>query len=149
MPSLVAPAPPASTWAGTDAHDWACLAIVPHPDDMEYGASAAVAAWTGRRQAVAYVLVTRGEAGHRRHRPAEAGRSGSAEQRAACDAVGVESLEFLDHPDGTIEYGIPLRRDLAAAIRRHRPELVVTLNHRETSRAADGTWPTTGWPAPR
>jgi LmbE family N-acetylglucosaminyl deacetylase len=45
--------------------------------------------------------------------------------------VGVEVVEFLDHPDGLIEYGIPLRRDLAAAIRRHRPELVVTGNFRE------------------
>lgn len=41
-------------------------------------------------------------------------------------------VEFLDHPDGTIEYGIPLRRDIAAAIRRHRPEFVITGNYRET-----------------
>lgn len=41
-------------------------------------------------------------------------------------------MEFLDHRDGVIEYGIPLRRDIAAAIRRHRPELVITLNHRDT-----------------
>ena len=47
-------------------------------------------------------------------------------------AVGVDTLEFLDFPDGTLEYGLPLRHDLAAAIRRHRPELVVTVNHRES-----------------
>ena len=41
-------------------------------------------------------------------------------------------VEFLDHPDGLIEYGLPLRRDIAAAIRRHRPELVVIVNHHET-----------------
>ncbi|MFE2631263.1 PIG-L deacetylase family protein, partial [Streptomyces sp. NPDC059374] len=39
---------------------------------------------------------------------------------------------FLDHADGVIEYGTALRRDIAAAIRRHRPELVITLNHRDT-----------------
>ena len=112
--------------------DWdRCLAIVAHPDDMEYGASSAVAAWTDAGKSVAYVLVTRGEAGIDGMSPAEAGPLRVAEQRAACDAVGVESLEFLDHADGVIEYGLPLRRDLAAAIRRHRPELVVTLNHRE------------------
>ena len=108
-----------------------CLAIVAHPDDMEYGASSAVAAWTDAGKSVAYLLVTRGEAGIDGIAPAEAGRLRDAEQRAACDAVGVESLEFLDHPDGVIEYGLPLRRDLALAIRRHRPELIVTLNHRE------------------
>ncbi|MER6984492.1 PIG-L family deacetylase, partial [Streptomyces carpinensis] len=46
--------------------------------------------------------------------------------------VGVTTVEFLDHRDGVIEYGTALRRDIAAAIRRHRPELVITLNHRDT-----------------
>jgi LmbE family N-acetylglucosaminyl deacetylase len=112
--------------------DWdRCLAIVAHPDDMEYGASSAVAAWTAAGKSVAYVLVTRGEAGIDGMSPADAGPLRVAEQRAACDAVGVGSLEFLDHTDGVIEYGLPLRRDVAAAIRRHRPELVLSLNHRE------------------
>jgi LmbE family N-acetylglucosaminyl deacetylase len=44
----------------------------------------------------------------------------------------VSEVEFLDHRDGVIEYGTALRRDIAAAIRRHRPELVITLNHRDT-----------------
>jgi LmbE family N-acetylglucosaminyl deacetylase len=46
--------------------------------------------------------------------------------------VGVREVEFLDHPDGLIEYGVPLRRDFARAIRRHRPQLVLTLNHRDS-----------------
>ena len=41
-------------------------------------------------------------------------------------------MEFLDHPDGLLEYGIPLRRDIAAAIRRHRPELVIISNHHDS-----------------
>ena len=41
-------------------------------------------------------------------------------------------MEFLDHADGTIEYGPALRRDIAHAIRRHRPELVITGNHHRT-----------------
>jgi LmbE family N-acetylglucosaminyl deacetylase len=113
--------------------DWhRALAIVPHPDDMEYGASAAVAAWTGAGKEVAYVLLTRGEAGIDDLAPEESAALRAEEQRAACDAVGVSTLEILDHPDGTLEYGIALRRDVAAAIRRHRPELVITTNHRET-----------------
>jgi LmbE family N-acetylglucosaminyl deacetylase len=31
-----------------------------------------------------------------------------------------------------IEYGIPLRRDFALAIRRIRPQVVLTMNHRDT-----------------
>ena len=44
--------------------DWErAVAIVAHPDDLEYGAAAAVARWTGQGKHVAYVLATRGEAG--------------------------------------------------------------------------------------
>ena len=51
-----------------------------------------------------------------------------AEERAAAAAVGVDVVEFLGHQDGMVEYGLALRRDIARAIRRHRPELVVTVH---------------------
>ncbi|WP_054055911.1 PIG-L deacetylase family protein [Alloactinosynnema sp. L-07] len=110
--------------------DWQrALAIVAHPDDLEYGASAAIAGWTDEGRSVAYVLATRGEAGIDTMPPAEAGPLRSAEQVAAAAIVGVDVVEFLDHPDGLLEHSLALRRDLAAAIRRHRPELVITINH--------------------
>lgn len=113
--------------------DWQrALAVVAHPDDLEYGGAAAVARWTAEGRSVAYVLVTSGEAGIDSIPPAECGPLREAEQRAAAAEVGVGTVEFLGHPDGLITYGIPLRRDIAAAVRRHRPELVVTGNFRET-----------------
>ncbi|GEL23125.1 GlcNAc-PI de-N-acetylase [Pseudonocardia sulfidoxydans NBRC 16205] len=114
--------------------DWTRgLAVVAHPDDLEYGASSAIARWTAEGRDVAYLLACRGEAGIDTLPPAECGPLREAEQRAAAAEVGVSVVEFLDdHPDGLIEYGIPLRRDIAAAIRRHRPELVVTGNFHET-----------------
>lgn len=40
--------------------DWyRALAVVAHPNDMEYGAAAAVAAWTRAGQDVGYLLITR------------------------------------------------------------------------------------------
>ena len=113
--------------------DWErALAIVAHPDDLEYGAAAAIAGWTDAGKSVAYLLVTRGEAGIDSMSPEEAGPLRTQEQIAAAAHVGVTEVEFLDHADGMIEYGLPLRRDLAAAIRRYRPELVITGNHHET-----------------
>lgn len=108
------------------------LVVVAHPDDMEYGGAAAVARWTAEGKHVAYLLATRGEAGIDGMDPAEATVVREGEQRESCRLVGVETLEWLDHPDGLVEYGLPLRRDIAGAIRRHRPELVVAVNHRET-----------------
>ena len=39
------------------------LAVVAHPDDMEYGASVAVAKWASEGIEVNYLLLTHGEAG--------------------------------------------------------------------------------------
>jgi LmbE family N-acetylglucosaminyl deacetylase len=121
--------------------DWRrALAVVAHPDDLEYGCSAAVASWVADGRQITYVLATRGEAGMDTMTPERARSLREAEQRAAAAAVGVRVVEFLDHRDGVIEYGLSLRRDIAGAVRRHRPELVITLNHRDTW--ASGAWNT-------
>lgn len=113
--------------------DWRrALAVVAHPDDLEYGCAAAIADWTDGGREVTYLLATRGEAGIDSLSPEECAPLREREQRTSAAVVGVTTVEFLDHRDGVIEYGIPLRRDIAAAIRRHRPELVITLNHRDT-----------------
>ncbi|MEU2684775.1 PIG-L deacetylase family protein [Streptomyces hygroscopicus] len=109
------------------------LCVVAHPDDMEFGGAGAVASWTAAGKEVGYVLLTRGEAGIDGMRPEEAARVREEEQRRSAAIVGVRSVEFLDHPDGVVEYGTALRRDIAAAIRRHRPQLVVGYNHRDTT----------------
>ena len=58
--------------------------------------------------------------------PETAGPLREEEERRSAAVVGVTEVEFLDHRDGVLEAGPELRRDLAAAIRRHQPELVVT-----------------------
>ncbi|MFD9224648.1 PIG-L deacetylase family protein [Streptomyces sp. NPDC060064] len=122
--------------------DWQrALAVVAHPDDLEYGCAAAVAGWTDGGREVAYLLASRGEAGIDTMEPARCAPLREQEQRASAAVVGVSTVEFLDHKDGVIEYGTGLRRDIAAAIRRHRPELVITLNHRDT-------WGGTAWNTP-
>jgi LmbE family N-acetylglucosaminyl deacetylase len=107
------------------------LAIVAHPDDMEYGAAAAVARWTGQGKSIAYVLVSDGEAGIESMPPAEVGPLRRDEQRASCAVVGVSDVEFLGRPDGTIVESLELRADLAEVIRRHRPEVVLSINFRD------------------
>lgn len=135
------------------------LCVVAHPDDVEYGTSAAVAEWTARGVEVAYLLLTSGEAGMQRP-PSETGPLRAAEQQAACAVVGVERLQILNHPDGVLVYGLDLRRDIARVIRQLRPDVVVTgtwedepgwglnqADHRATGMAtvdavrdADNTW---------
>ncbi|MEJ3749575.1 PIG-L deacetylase family protein [Actinomycetes bacterium KLBMP 9797] len=107
--------------------DWErCLAVAAHPDDIEYGTASAVARWTAQGKQVTYLLATRGEAGIDGMHPDQAAPLREAEERAGAREVGVEVVEFLDHRDGVVEYGLALRRDIARSIRRHRPEVVVT-----------------------
>ena len=113
--------------------DWQrALVVVAHPDDMEYGGGAAIARFTGQGKQIGYTLLTSGEAGIDGLAPEECAPLRETEQRAACAEVGVTEVEFLGFPDGTLEYGLPLRHAIAAAIRRHRPDIVMTTNFRET-----------------
>ncbi|WP_295624022.1 PIG-L deacetylase family protein [uncultured Corynebacterium sp.] len=104
------------------------LCVVAHPDDTEYGISAAVSAWSRSGIDVSYLLLTSGEAGMQRD-PAEVGPLRAKEQEAACARVGVDAddLVILDHPDGHLVEGLDLRRDIARRIRQFRPDAVVTL----------------------
>lgn len=111
------------------AEDWnSAVAVVAHPDDLEYGAAAAVARWTGQGKRVSYVLVTSGEAGIADRDPAEVGPLREEEERRSAAVVGVSAVQFLGHPDGMIEYGLTLRRDLARAFRELQPEVVITMS---------------------
>ena len=113
--------------------DWdRALFVVAHPDDIEYGAAAAVARWTGQGKWVGYCLVTSGEAGIDAMAPDECRRVREAEEVESARIVGVDSVDFLAQPDGVLEYGVALRRVIAEQVRRHRPDVVLTGNFRDT-----------------
>jgi LmbE family N-acetylglucosaminyl deacetylase len=109
--------------------DWnRAAAVVAHPDDLEYGAAAAVARWTRQGKHVSYVMVSSGEAGIAGQDPSLVGRLREEEERRSAAIVGVSDVLFLGHTDGLIEYGIPLRRDLARALRQIQPDVVITMS---------------------
>jgi LmbE family N-acetylglucosaminyl deacetylase len=107
--------------------DWQrALVVAAHPDDIEYGLAAAVASWTSAGKEVHYLLATRGEAGMEGVPPEEVGPLREEEERRSAAVVGVSEVEFLDFRDGVLVEGPDLRRAIAGAIRRHRPNVVVT-----------------------
>jgi LmbE family N-acetylglucosaminyl deacetylase len=113
--------------------DWErALAIVAHPDDMEFGSAAAIARWTGQGKQISYIMVTSGEAGIDGLDPEECRRVREQEQVDAAKIVGVDTVEFLGFMDGVVEYGLPLRAAIAEVVRRHQPEIVITGNFHET-----------------
>ncbi|MGW3467341.1 PIG-L deacetylase family protein [Saccharopolyspora sp. NPDC000995] len=86
--------------------DWRrAMAIVAHPDDLEYGCSGAVAAWTASGREVAYLLVSRGEAGIEGVTPEDAAPLREAEQIASAAEVGVRSVGE-EHARGFLEAAV-------------------------------------------
>jgi LmbE family N-acetylglucosaminyl deacetylase len=113
--------------------DWErALVVVAHPDDVEFGAAAAVARWTDQGKTVVYCMVTSGEAGIDALPPDECRAVREREQVESARVVGVEVVEFLGFPDGVVEPTVALRAAIAEQVRRHRPDVVVTGNHHDT-----------------
>ena len=70
--------------------DWdRAVAVVAHPDDLEYGVASAIARWTGQGKTVTYLLATRGEAGIAGMHPDEVGPLRVEEERRSAAVVGV------------------------------------------------------------
>jgi LmbE family N-acetylglucosaminyl deacetylase len=104
------------------------MVIVAHPDDAEFTMAGTIAAWTRAGCKVTYVVCTDGNAGS--HEPGMTAQKLAgirrAEQRAACEALGVREVVFLGYDDGRLQPTLDLRRDLVRAIRQHQPEVVLT-----------------------
>ena len=100
------------------------LAVMAHPDDVDFGAGGTVRAWTRAGIDVSYCLVTNGDAGGfdpevpRSEIPAIR----QAEQRAAGAALGVTDVRFLGYRDGELAVSHELRRDISRVIRQVRPD---------------------------
>lgn len=140
------------------------LAIVAHPDDIEFSCVGTLARWAMKGTKVSYVLCTSGDAGI--DAPGmtriEAAAIRESEQLEAAKIAGASEVIFLREPDGILEPTIQLRKKLVREIRRVRPEVVVTgdptiiwagndyINHPDHRAAAyaalDATFPAAGQP---
>jgi LmbE family N-acetylglucosaminyl deacetylase len=129
------------------------LGVFAHPDDAEFTCGGAAAVWADAGAPITYVIVTNGAAGSTD--PAqdldELIKTREAEQRAACETLGVKNLIFLGYADGTLQPTIELRRELTRIIRQLKPDRVVTgdptavfygtdyINHPDHRAAAEAT----------
>ncbi len=110
------------------------LVVVAHPDDAEFGCGGTVARWVKEGKEVAYLVVTNGDKGSedRGMTSERLAKIRAEEQLNAARALGVERVEFLGSPDGELEDTREVRRNVAAQIRRLRPDLIVTHNPNRT-----------------
>ena len=133
---LVRETPTGTATPRPDLRGRSLLAVFAHPDD-ESIACGGLLAWCARLGAdLALLCLTRGEHGRggaddlARTRQQELARTRQRELEAAARVLGIGSTTLLDHEDGMLPWldAARLRSDIGAAIRRHRPEVVVTFD---------------------
>ena len=104
------------------------MAIMAHPDDIDFGSAGSVAKWCSEGWTVYYVLATSGDKGT--HDPAftpqELAATREEEQRAAARVLGVKEVFFLGYPDGFLEPTHELRGQLVRLFRVYKPDVVLT-----------------------
>lgn len=103
------------------------LAVMAHPDDIDFGAGGTVRALVDAGVEVSYAIVTNGDAGgFQEDIPrSEIPRIRQAEQRAAGAVLGVEDITFLGYRDVELSVSHELRRDISREIRRVRPDRMI------------------------
>ena len=103
------------------------MAIVAHPDDIEFSCAGTLARWVKAGARISYVLCTSGDVGIAKKDMTreQAIEIREAEQRAAAEVIGAEEVIFLREPDGMLQATIELRKKLVREIRRFRPEVVI------------------------
>ena len=140
------------------------MAIVAHPDDIEFSCAGTLAKWAKAGARISLVLCTSGdvgidEPGMTRERAMEIRE---AEQKDAASIIGAEEVIFLREPDGMLQATLELRKRLVREIRRFRPEVVISgdptivwagddyINHPDHRAAAtaalDAVFPAAGQP---
>jgi LmbE family N-acetylglucosaminyl deacetylase len=104
------------------------LAVMAHPDDVDFSAAGLVAQLTDAGAEVTYCLVTDGQAGgfdQTIERTTMAGIRREEQTKAAAE-VGVSELIFLGRMDGEVVFELELRHDITRVIRQVRPQIVIT-----------------------
>jgi len=106
------------------------MAIVAHPDDIDFGCAGTLARWARAGCRVCEVLCTSGDVGiadedMTKERAIEIRE---AEQRAAAEIIGAKEVVFLREPDGMLQPTMELRKKIVREIRRFKPEVVFVMD---------------------
>jgi LmbE family N-acetylglucosaminyl deacetylase len=139
------------------------MAIVAHPDDIEFGCAGTLARWAQAGCRTSYVLLTSGDVGINDPTISreEAIKIREKESREAAKIAGAAEIIFIGEPDGLLQPTLELRERLVREIRRFKPEVIISgdpefvasegyINHPDHRAAAvlgmDAVFPASGQP---
>ncbi len=103
------------------------MAIMAHPDDIDFSSAGSIARWCSMGWTIYYVLATSGDKGtHEDFTRQELAAMREQEQRDAAAILGVEEVVFLGYPDGFLEATMELKGQIVRLLRKYRPDVVLT-----------------------
>jgi len=141
------------------------MAIVAHPDDIEFSCAGTTARWIKEGSEISYVILTSGDAGidDPEISRQDAIKIREQEARNAAEITGAKEIIFIGEPDGLLEPTMAIRKRLVREIRRFKPEVVICgdptvvlasdsyINHPDHRAAAtaaiDAVFPAAGQPS--
>ena len=106
------------------------MVVGAHPDDNDFTAAGAAAKAARNGCRVIYVVATKGNRGSddRSMTPEKLWRIRRKEQIEAGKILGVSGFEFLEYNDGELVPDIKLKEDIVMLIRKHKPDIVFTMD---------------------
>jgi LmbE family N-acetylglucosaminyl deacetylase len=106
------------------------LGVAAHPDDLDFYAGGAMAAFAKQGAAVYYLVLTDGGkgTGDRSMQPETLRDLRRDEQHKAAKILGVKDVSFRDYPDGALENSLAVKREIVKVIRQVQPDVVVTFD---------------------
>lgn len=104
------------------------MAIGAHPDDAEFGAGGTLFRWTTGGARATLVIATDGSMGSWDPSLDSAALVADRRREQDCAAaiLGVGAVEWLGQPDGELQHTPALRKTIAALIKTHRPDIILT-----------------------
>jgi LmbE family N-acetylglucosaminyl deacetylase len=106
------------------------MVIVAHPDDPEFFCGGTIALWCANGTHITYLILTNGNKGSDDPdmTPEKLAALRKEEQQAAAEVLGVKHVIYFEEKDGELQHTLGLRQRVVAEIRRHKPEVIITLD---------------------
>lgn len=103
------------------------MAIMAHPDDIDFTSAGTIAKWCAEGWTVYYVLATSGDKGtHEELTRQELAALREQEQREAAAVLGVKEVIFLGYPDGFVYPTAELRGQIVRLLKLYKVDVVLT-----------------------
>lgn len=106
------------------------LGVAAHPDDLDFGASGAMALFAEQGADIYYLILTDGSKGSedRKMTSSQLHKIRIDEQEEAVKAIGGKGAYFLKYTDGELIIDLNLKRDIVKYIRKLKPDVVITMD---------------------